>query len=134
MIWSLWLWSVTLKTVRFFPFFIPDTIVFLFFLQILLLFSKTTSPVKLSLWCDSAKFALNYPTGHFHGNRLLFFRCSLFLKIFQVGFNFLNLRVDHSHCKYLIRSFGLCLRKLVPRVDRLRGDTCPYVCPQTGLN
>ena len=20
------------------------------------------------------------------------------------------------------------------RVDRLRGDTCPYVCPQTGLN
>ena len=21
-----------------------------------------------------------------------------------------------------------------PRVDRLRGDTCPYVCPQTGLN
>ena len=72
--------------------FIPDRIVFLFFLQILLLFSKTTSPVKLPLWCDSAKFALNYPTGHFHGNRLLFFRCSLFLKIFQVGFNFSNLR------------------------------------------
>ena len=27
--------------------------------------------------------------------------------------------------------------KLVPskaRVDRLHGDTCPYVCPQTGLN
>ena len=23
---------------------------------------------------------------------------------------------------------------IVPRVDRLRGDTCPYVCPQTGLN
>ena len=22
----------------------------------------------------------------------------------------------------------------IPRVDRLRGDTCPYVCPQTGLN
>ena len=21
-----------------------------------------------------------------------------------------------------------------PRVDRLRGDTCPYVCPQTGLD
>ena len=21
-----------------------------------------------------------------------------------------------------------------PRVDRLQGDTCPYVCPQTGLN
>ena len=21
-----------------------------------------------------------------------------------------------------------------PRVDRLRGDTCSYVCPQTGLN
>ena len=22
----------------------------------------------------------------------------------------------------------------LPRVDRLRGDTCPYVCPQTWLN
>ena len=22
----------------------------------------------------------------------------------------------------------------LPRVDRLCGDTCPYVCPQTGLN
>ena len=22
----------------------------------------------------------------------------------------------------------------VTRVDRLRGNTCPYVCPQTGLN
>ena len=74
-------------------YFIPDTILFLFFLQILLLFSNTTSPVKLPLWCDSAKFALNYPTGHFHGNRLLFFRYSLFLKIFQAGFNFLNPRV-----------------------------------------
>ena len=67
------MWSVTPKNVRFYPIFIPDTIVFLFFLQILLLFSKTTSPVKLPLWCDSAKFPLNYLTGHFHGNRLLFF-------------------------------------------------------------
>ena len=45
--------------------FIPGRIVFLFFLQILLLFSKTTSPVKLPLWYDSAKIALNCPTGHF---------------------------------------------------------------------
>ena len=25
-------------------------------------------------------------------------------------------------------------RRRYARVDRLRGDTCPYVCPQTGLN
>ena len=53
--------------------FMPNTIVFLFFLQILLMFSKTTSPVKLPLWCDSAKFASNYTTSHFHGKRLLLF-------------------------------------------------------------
>ena len=29
-------------------------------------------PVKLPFWCDSAKFASNYTTSHFHGNLLLF--------------------------------------------------------------
>ena len=32
------------------------------------------------------------------------------------------------------RSFLTYLPLDMARVDRLCGDTCPYVCPQTGLN
>ena len=36
---------------------------------------------------------------------------------------------------YSVSFFSLLLDAFdYPRVDRLRGDTCPYVCPQTGLN
>ena len=42
----------------------------------------------------------------------------------------------HIH-KYLDSESSTFLpvnRYSISRVDRLRGDICPYVCPQTGLN
>ena len=45
-----------------------------------------------------------------------------------------HIKQDHRKQTQVEETSPVKKLKTTSRVDRLRGDTCPHVCPQTGLN